>query len=143
MQSTAQDSSPQYSQAPTLVNFALTIFSHSTLPTTCPLAKASPNTATTNHYHTSPSAKLTPLTCPAHKLQRHQTRSLPQAPTLARPSGWLAKENFYLFFISRLDKSAFFGYCLHFNCQQYEKSLKNFKIFSVTVVLCGAGQMGS
>lgn len=26
-----------------------------------------------------------------------------QAPTLARQSGWLTKENFYLFFISRLD----------------------------------------
>ena len=37
----------------------------------------------------------------------------------------------------------FLGYCCHFNRQQYEKSLKNFKIFSVTVVLYGAGQMGS
>ena len=30
-----------------------------------------------------------------------------QAPTLTRPSGWLYKEIFYLFFISRLNKSVF------------------------------------
>lgn len=37
----------------------------------------------------------------------------------------------------------FLGIVAILTAPQYEKSLKNFKIFSVTVVLYGAGQMGS
>ena len=66
-----------------------------------------------------------------------------QAPTLARQSGWLTKEIFTYFFYKQIRLKCVFGYCRHFNNQQYEKSLKNFKIFSVAVVLYGAGQVGS
>ena len=67
-----------------------------------------------------------------------------QAPTLARPSGWLTKENFYLFFYKQIRlKCVFLDIVTILTAPQYEKSLKNFKIFSVTVVLYGAGQMGS
>lgn len=116
--------------------------SHATLPTTQPLTKASPkadklalsckpkaqNRMSTNPTHNPNATKL----APCHKLQRWRVQA-----------AGLLKKIFTYFFISRLDKNAFFGYHRHFNRQQYEKSLKNFKIFSVTVVLYGAGQMGS
>ena len=51
---------------------------------------------------------------------------------------------FLLIFYQQIrQKCIFLRYCRNFNRPQYEKSLKNFKIFSVTVVLYGAGQVGS
>lgn len=67
------------------------------------------------------------------------------ASSNAGAAKWLAYQiNFYLFFYKQIRlKCVFLNIVAILTANNMKKSLKNFKIFSVTVVLYGAGQMGS